>query len=1275
MTLHKLSAGSGYEYLTRQVAAMDSTEKGGVALADYYSAKGESPGRWVGSGLVGVDGLEVGDVVTAEQMRYLFGSGLDPLTGATLGAAYRVYGREGVAGFNAEVDRRLAERHGAKGLVEPATWLAQSAAVRSAVAREFFIKERGRAPRDARELAGAVARYSRPRQSAVAGFDLTFSPVKSVSALWAVAPGEVARAIEAAHDAAVGDALAFIEREVLFTREGKDGARQVETRGLVAAAFTHRDSRAGDPDLHTHVAVANKVQTVEGRWLAIYGRVLHQHVVAASETYNTAIERHLGRSLGLRFEDRTGGVGERRPVREVVGVDPRLCEQWSSRRRDIVVRQGELSGDFQRTHGRPPMPVEEIALAQQANLETRGAKHEPRSLGEQRATWRSEAIDVLGSQCAIDELVVGALHPAAGPIERVSTAWIQDTAERVVAEVEARRATWQVWHLRAEAQRQVRGVDLEPDQVAEVVGWVIDAAREELSLNLTPDLDAVAEPASLRRKDGTSVYRHTGRDHYTSRRVLDAERRITAAAGRDDGAAIAQEDAQLGVLDASLRGVQLNRGQGNLVVALATSGCRVQLALAPAGSGKTTAAKVLAGLWREHVGVVVGLGPSAAAARVLWEAAGIPSETLAKLVHDLDHDRRSWLTDAIGPGTLVVLDEAGMADTLTLDRVITHAVQRGASVRLIGDDQQLAAVGAGGVLRDIATTHGAVRLEEVVRFADPAEAQATLMLRAGDPSALGFYLDRDRVHVGDLATSVDAVFQAWAGERAKGRDCLMLAPTRDLVAALNARARAARLNGRAPVCEVLLSDGARACAGDVVITRRNDRRLGVSGSDWVKNGDRWTVTGIREGALTVRHLGSRLRTTLPAQYVAAHVELGYAATVHTVQGVTADTVHGIVTGQESRQLLYTMLTRGRHENHVHVPLAGDGESHLLPLTETTAPATATEVLEGVLARDGAAVSATTTRARAERPAAQLHDAVTRYEDALLAAAEEHLGGSWSDHLATHADLLVAGLTGAPAWTTLRAHLALTEAGGRNAVDELTRAVTGRGLEDAQDPAAVLLSRLGTGMPPGPLPWLPAIPTALATDPGWGRYLTARQERVNALSTRVRDEARTDPPCAAPIAAHLTPDLLADLSLWRAARGVHDGDRRPLGAPPAGGGAPAAHWRGLAQRVNHSYPDAIRHWERLILEHVGHRDDFTTQMAERLDRLQRAGADVPTLLAQAASAGPLPEDHATSTLWFRVLDPQGTAAEAAAIAAPTPARNRRPEDLHPPPRPTTPTIGR
>jgi conjugative relaxase-like TrwC/TraI family protein len=211
------------------------------------------------------------------------------------------------------------------------------------VAHESYLAEHGREPIDAWELAGQIAKDSRPRAQTVAGYDLTFSPVKSVSTLWAVADPAVAAVIERAHQGAVKDALAFIEEHALFTRTGPQRIRQVNVRGLVAAAFTHRDSRAGDPDLHTHVAVANKVQTLDGRWLSIDGRVLFKANVAASETYNTALEQHLRETLGVRFAERPGTDPTKRPIQEIVGVDPQLNQRWSTRRIHIEARRGELA--------------------------------------------------------------------------------------------------------------------------------------------------------------------------------------------------------------------------------------------------------------------------------------------------------------------------------------------------------------------------------------------------------------------------------------------------------------------------------------------------------------------------------------------------------------------------------------------------------------------------------------------------------------------------------------------------------------------------------------------------------------------------------------------------------------------------------------------------------------------------------------------------------------------------------------------------------------------
>ena len=167
-------------------------------------------------------------------------------------------------------------------------------------------------------------------------------------------------------------------------------------------------------------------------------------------------------------------------------------------------------------------------------------------------------------------------------------------------------------------------------------------------------------------------------------------------------------------------------------------------------------------------------------------------------------------------------------------------------------------------------------------------------------------------------TTLDAVFNAWQNDRSRGLDSIMLAPTRELVSRLDQRARNHRLADTTPSQEIELGDGNAASVGDLIITRANDRRLRITATDWVKNGDRWTILNLTGGGggARVRHVRNGRTVTLPAGYVSTATELGYASTVHTAQGVTADTVHGVVTGEESRQQLYTMLTRGRSANHI-----------------------------------------------------------------------------------------------------------------------------------------------------------------------------------------------------------------------------------------------------------------------------------------------------------------------------------------------------------------------
>jgi AAA domain len=385
--------------------------------------------------------------------------------------------------------------------------------------------------------------------------------------------------------------------------------------------------------------------------------------------------------------------------------------------------------------------------------------------------------------------------------------------------------------------------------------------------------------------------------------------------------------------------------------------------------------------------------------------------------------------------------------------------------------------------------HGALHLAELHRFTNPAEAAASLTLREGKPDALDFYLDHGRVHVGDIAKTTEDAFTAWVLDRSAGLDAIMLAPSRELVAELNRRARDHRLNHSPTSSEVGLADGNQASVGDVIISRANDRRLRLAATDWVKNGDRWTITRIsRRGDLTVRHNRSQLTVRLPLEYVRESTGLGYATTIHSAQGVSADTMHGLLTGQESRQQLYTMLTRGRHANHLYLQVVGDGDPHTVIRPDTISPRTPTETLQQILARDEAPFSASTVLRELHDPAARLSQAVQRYTDSLHVAAEQLVGPQTVTEL-DQADQYLPGLTTEPAWPTLRAHLlALAAETGTHPLRHLLIAASGRDLRTTADMAAVLDWRLTALAPtnPGPLPWLPGIPSELEAHPVWGR---------------------------------------------------------------------------------------------------------------------------------------------------------------------------------------------
>lgn len=474
----------------------------------------------------------------------------------------------------------------------------------------------------------------------------------------------------------------------------------------------------------------------------------------------------------------------------------------------------------------------------------------------------------------------------------------------------------------------------------------------------------------------------------------------------------------------------MNETQANLICEFATSGRRVQLALAPAGTGKTTALGVLAQAWREDGGTVVGLAPSAAAAAQLRAALSGTTDTIAKLLDGLDRGALSVGLGAIDKRTLVIVDEAAQSSTLDLNRVVEHALSVGASVRLVGDDRQLASIKSGGVLRDIARTVGAATLDAPVRFDDSTEGTASLALRRGEPVAFGYYLDHDRIHAGYHGSVVDDATGAWKSATSGGGQALLLAANRQVVRDLNERVRSDRLDGHHPAVEVRLHDGSRASAGDLIVTRKNNRRLPITGTDWVKNGDRWQVNQVgTDGSLQATHLATHRTVQLPANYVGESVELGYATTIHLAQGSTADTCHTVLTGHESREDLYVAMTRGRHGNHPYLDMSAF-DPHDATAPDAVRPPTTIEILDRILARESSHRSATTQHDLDTDVGRQLRQAVERYREAVKTAPGAPASGTgplpwleaapivdddvWTDYLAARSALvsdLVAGIDG------------------------------------------------------------------------------------------------------------------------------------------------------------------------------------------------------------------------------------------------------------------------
>lgn len=878
--------------------------------------------------------------------------------------------------------------------------------IRHRVGAVLYRQQHGVEPSD-KQLVAFIARESKPKSNSVAGFDMVFTPPKSVSLAWGLGDETLREGVQKAHEEAIADVVKFLEEQVIMTRRGAGGVRQIDIDGgLIATKFRHWDSRSGDPNLHDHLVISNRVKGADGRWSAIDGRTLYQWNVAASELYNAKLAEHLEQTLGLVcVPDAT--KSELSPVMEIAGINREMVEHFSSRRSEISAELDRLKAEYVEAHGHAPGRKAMLELAQQATLATRPHKSEAKSLKNLCEEWAAQAETIsrtgevnIPTGEDLKQHLENASKQARTTREQAQAEFLSRTpeehAQQILDRVTAQRAVFRRSHVEAETTRYLRGAGLPvpvpgttqttPESTDEQsLAGAIHHALEQKVLNLSGEQNRPVADEFL-RADGTSSFVRRDAQLFTTQEMVDAELRILDAATAPVIPAatfdVFEQKLQERREQLAEKGFSLPAGQEALAREFALSERLLVAGIGAAGAGKTASVSLAVETIQAAGGRVIGMAPTAAAAKVLGDELGIGADTVAKVLSaNTDGAKAGPLS--IRPGDVLLIDEAGMVSTRDFDALVQIAAERGALVRVLGDDRQLSAVGAGGALRLIDREVGAVRLDELFRFKNEEEAAATLRLR--EPAAVGkdepfaWYRENGRVAGGDGEAMTQKVFAAWQKDISDGKTSLMMGSSNESVAALNALAQAHRIStsGEQTGEGVILRPGsapgqgqATAFAGDTIVTRRNDRRLSVfAGRDFVKNGDRWSVESVNEdSSLQVRHVEHGGTVILPAAYVRENVELGYALTVHRAQGATVDTAHALIDSRADRAGAYVGLSRGREQNNLYVRL-NEGEK-------------LDEVLETVAARhDGEAQlsvheSVDAIRAQQQSPAA----AVAEYEE-------------------------------------------------------------------------------------------------------------------------------------------------------------------------------------------------------------------------------------------------------------------------------------------------------
>jgi conjugative relaxase-like TrwC/TraI family protein len=759
---------------------------------------------------------------------------------------------------------------------------------------------------------------------AVAGFDATLSAPKSLSVWWALSGDD---GLAECHDVAVRAVVDCVERFGSTTRVRSNGARlHPESQGLTVAVFRQTTSRLDDPQLHSHVVISSKVQTDDGRWLALDARSLKGFQRALGGLYQSVLRAELTARYGVAFGEIVKGQAE------IAGMPDGLLEEFSKRSVQVERAYQRLLADFYAREGRDPISKEDGAMRRQAAADTRGHKS-GHGAGDLRSRWLAEAATV----GVTAETLADSIRTAADNRPEVEQSV---TVGEVVAAVAEQRSAWHrfdVLQAICDVARPQPGMD--GAQWALMLHAVTDSVLAEC-VDLDPD-----DQSTLRRgSDGRSVWIEPSARHHTSSEVLAQEEHIICWA----------MDAQLDPPAPSTTGVNTGRldvMQAEAAAAVAGSD-RLVLVVGPAGAGKTTMLAAAVDDLNHQGRVVFGVAPTAKAARVLDSETGMTSDTVAKLLHEWRRtDRppeRPW---RLPVGATVIVDEAGMINTGDLHQLSHLADAQQWRLVLVGDPHQLQAVGRGGMFGELCATGRTIELDTIHRFHSQWEAAASLKLRHGDPGGLDAYLDHDRIFAAPFLEHVDNLAQYWAGARDRGEYVAITTTTNDHVDAINTAVHDHRRElGQLGDTVLELGDGLAVAVGDVITTRRNERFLRTTAGESVRNRDYWTIDTIgADGSLSVTRIDGHGSVTLPAGYVAEHVQLGYAATEPGNQSDTATRSATLATMATTCRGLYVAITRGQVENLV------------LVVTDSHDVADAVDVLEQVLASDRADRPATSVR--------------------------------------------------------------------------------------------------------------------------------------------------------------------------------------------------------------------------------------------------------------------------------------------------------------------------